>query len=190
MLARLCSALPFRTATAATWTRCDLAWLYESAPVRVLFLCTGNSARSRTWRGAARPGSVGGRVEVFSAGSHPKPLHAGSPVSCANRGESACPDGARNTWTGFMGSTLRLCDQPFCDRGCTECRVPRPARLRPLEHRRPAAKAGTDGEPIRPASAAPGWRSDSFLLPANSTYLRVRRCTDSERPDRQRPLHG
>jgi ArsR family transcriptional regulator, arsenate/arsenite/antimonite-responsive transcriptional repressor / arsenate reductase (thioredoxin) len=51
----------------------------EPVPVRVLFLCTGNSARSqvaeallrhhaaKTWPGVA--------VQAFSAGSHPKPLH-------------------------------------------------------------------------------------------------------------------
>jgi protein-tyrosine-phosphatase/DNA-binding transcriptional ArsR family regulator len=44
------------------------------APVRVLFLCTGNSARSQMAEALAQDRS-GGLVEAHSGGSHPKPLH-------------------------------------------------------------------------------------------------------------------
>jgi ArsR family transcriptional regulator, arsenate/arsenite/antimonite-responsive transcriptional repressor / arsenate reductase (thioredoxin) len=44
------------------------------APARVLFLCTGNSARSQIAEALCEQLSRGG-VSAVSAGSHPKPLH-------------------------------------------------------------------------------------------------------------------
>jgi ArsR family transcriptional regulator, arsenate/arsenite/antimonite-responsive transcriptional repressor / arsenate reductase (thioredoxin) len=44
------------------------------APARVLFLCTGNSARSQMARSILEQ-MAGGAVTAASAGSHPRPLH-------------------------------------------------------------------------------------------------------------------
>ncbi|GAB2962207.1 ArsR family transcriptional regulator [Amycolatopsis acidiphila] len=60
----------------------------RSAPAarsRVLFLCTGNSGRSPLAEALLRY-RVGNRVEVASAGSHPKPLHANAVRAAAEYG--------------------------------------------------------------------------------------------------------
>jgi protein-tyrosine-phosphatase len=50
------------------------AALPPGGPARLLFLCTGNSARSQIAEALAVARSEG-LVEAFSAGSHPKPVH-------------------------------------------------------------------------------------------------------------------
>ena len=52
---------------------------------RLLFLCTGNSARSQMAEALVEHRSAG-RVEARSAGSHPKPLHPNAVAVMAERG--------------------------------------------------------------------------------------------------------
>jgi len=57
----------------------------RSRPAKVLFLCTGNSARSQIAEALARELS-GGSVQAFSAGSRPKDLHPNAVAVMHTRG--------------------------------------------------------------------------------------------------------
>jgi protein-tyrosine-phosphatase len=57
----------------------------RSRPTRVLFLCTGNSARSQMAEALLEHLS-NGAVEARSAGSHPKPIHPGAVRAMRSRG--------------------------------------------------------------------------------------------------------
>jgi protein-tyrosine-phosphatase len=79
----------------------------------VLFLCTGNSARSRMAEALAQERS-GGRVRACSAGSHPKPLHPSAVQVMAEHGIAL--SGRHSTHLGtFTGQrfdyVITLCDK-------------------------------------------------------------------------------
>ncbi|BCW72863.1 MarR family transcriptional regulator [Arthrobacter sp. NicSoilB8] len=83
------------------------------SPVRVLFLCTGNSARSQMAEAILR--HVGGsRIEAASAGSHPKDLHPHAVRVMAERGMDI--SGARSKHLGEFAEqrfdyVISLCDR-------------------------------------------------------------------------------
>lgn len=56
---------------------------FSDEKMRVLFLCTENSARSQMAEGILRHLS-NGQVEVYSAGSHPSSLHPSAVQACAS----------------------------------------------------------------------------------------------------------
>jgi protein-tyrosine-phosphatase len=80
---------------------------------RLLFLCTGNSARSQIAEALARQRSAGA-VDAYSAGSHPKPLHPNAVRVMAERGIdiSGRPSKSLTSYarTGF-DRVITLCDK-------------------------------------------------------------------------------
>ena len=82
-------------------------------PARLLFLCTGNSARSQIAEALAVARSQG-RVEAFSAGSHPKPMHPMQP-GCWGNGASVFGDRRSKPLSLFAATrfdhVITLCDK-------------------------------------------------------------------------------
>jgi protein-tyrosine-phosphatase len=79
----------------------------------VLFLCTGNSARSQAAEALARARS-GGRVQAFSAGSHPRPLHPNAVRVIAERGASLAGQQPKHLSVFArrrFGYVITLCDR-------------------------------------------------------------------------------
>ena len=85
----------------------------RSAPARVLFLCTGNSARSQIAEALAEQQS-GGAVSAVSAGSHPKPLHPNAVRVMRARGIDLAGRRSKHLseFTGqHFDSVISLCDR-------------------------------------------------------------------------------
>ena len=107
---------------------------------RVLFLCTGNSARSQIAEALVEELSDGA-VEARSAGSHPKPLHPAAVRVLAARGIAIGRRSSKHLET--------LLEQRFdlvislCDRVREVCpEFPGEPRTIALEHRRPGGRGG------------------------------------------------
>jgi protein-tyrosine-phosphatase len=81
--------------------------------IRVLFLCTGNSARSQMAEGLLQHLSHG-TIEAFSAGSHPKVLHAQAVRTMDKRGIDLRGRRAKHLSefaTQQFDSVITLCDR-------------------------------------------------------------------------------
>jgi arsenate reductase len=125
-------------------------------PVRILFLCTGNSARSLLAEAICRARG-GERVEVFSAGSHPRGTP--HPMALAVLRDRGLPteDLASKSWDLFAGPDAPPLDLvvKVCDSAAAEpCPVfPGPARRLHWSLPDPAAVQGTEAQ-IRSAFEA------------------------------------
>jgi len=86
---------------------------FEGAPVELLFLCTGNSARSQMAEALAEE-LGGGLVRAHSAGSDPKPLHANAVRVMRERGidiSNAKPKSLELFLDHEFGYVISLCDR-------------------------------------------------------------------------------
>jgi protein-tyrosine-phosphatase len=142
--------------------------------VRVLFLCTGNSARSQIAEALAEQLS-GGAVSAASAGSHPKPLHPNAVRVMRERGIDLAGRRSKHL-SEFTGRRFDYVIS-LCDRVREIC--PEFAGTPQAIHwsvRDPAREPGTDDEtlPAFERTAAELETRIGFLLEA------IKHTTDSE----------
>ena len=172
-----------------------LAPVPATAPVhrcRVLFLCTGNSARSPAAEALLRKRA--GQVEVASAGSHPKPLHPNTVRVLRNYGIHLAGRPAQHLSVierQRFDYVITLCDR--VREVCPEF----PGRAEQVHWSipDPAGSGGTDKDtyPVFERMAAELETRIGFLLGALGAppaQVRSRRCDEQFRTGGQRPLHG
>jgi len=92
-------------------------------PFNVLFLCTGNSARSIIAEAMLNDPSVGrGQFRAFSAGSHPKGAVHPLAIDVLVQHQIATPDLRSKSWEEFAGPDAPRMDFIFtvCDSAASE----------------------------------------------------------------------
>jgi protein-tyrosine-phosphatase/DNA-binding transcriptional ArsR family regulator len=154
---------------------------------RLLFLCTGNSARSQMAAALAAHLS-GGSVATASAGSHPKALHPNAVRVMAARGIDI--SGNRSTHVDELATRTFTHVITLCDRVREVCPTfPRRPELVHWSVPDPASAGATDREslPAFERTAADLEVRIRFLLPtltgapATTTNPRARRSTHADR---------
>ena len=108
---------------------------------RVLFLCTGNSARSQIAEALLERMSAGA-IEAASAGSHPKPLHPNA-VRVLQQAWHRHQREPHQAPRRVRLPAVRHGDHAVRPRSRSLSRVPVPPRARALERSRPGAR-GSD----------------------------------------------
>jgi ArsR family transcriptional regulator, arsenate/arsenite/antimonite-responsive transcriptional repressor / arsenate reductase (thioredoxin) len=119
----------------------------SSVRTRVLFLCTGNSARSQMAEALAEQLS-GGAVRAASAGSHPKPLHPNAVRVMRERGIDLAGRRSKHL-SEFTGRPRFDYVITLCDRVREVCPdFPGPPRAIHWSVRDPASEPGTEDETL------------------------------------------
>jgi len=138
----------------------------RSALARVLFLCTGNSARSQIAEAICAQLS-GGAVTAVSAGSHPKPLHPNAVRVMRERGIDL--SGHRSKQLSEFGGQSFDYVISLCDRVREVCpEFPGGPELIHWSIPDPAREPGSDEEtlPAFERTAAELWTRIGFLIEA------------------------
>jgi ArsR family transcriptional regulator, arsenate/arsenite/antimonite-responsive transcriptional repressor / arsenate reductase (thioredoxin) len=145
---------------------------------RVLFLCTGNSARSQMAEALAEQLS-GGAVSASSAGSHPKPLHRNAVRVMRERGIDIRGRRSKNL-SEFAGERFDYVIS-LCDRVREVCpEFPGGPELIHWSIPDPAREPGSDEEtvPAFARTAAELWTRIDFLVEAIDPTTTLREVTD------------
>lgn len=92
----------------------------KPSPLRILFLCTGNSCRSQMAEGWARH-ILGNRVEVYSAGTHPSVVNPKAVLVMREAGVDISSHRSKSV-DEFLGKEFDLIIT-LCDEAETRCPV-------------------------------------------------------------------
>lgn len=101
----------------------DGAPIAKQRPLNVLFLCTGNSARSILAEAMLNDGSIGrGQFRAFSAGSHPRGAVHRLALELLAQQQVSTPDLRSKSWLEFAGPDAPTMDFIFtvCDSAANE----------------------------------------------------------------------
>ena len=135
---------------------------------RVLFLCTGNSARSQIAEALLERMSAGS-IHAVSAGSHPKPLHPNAVRVLRSYGIDISANRTKHL-DEFAVPAIRHGDHPVRSRSRGLPGVPIATRARPLERSRPGARGCDRPRLVSGIRAHRSRARDPHQLPASSAH--------------------